>query len=126
MVFLAFHIVHIVHIVYCPYHSPKKTSNSQHLNVQFLSQHPWLSIPVNSHITNWKDPPFYSWVNQLFLLPFSIANCHSFHLWLSSSKIPPLSCPNAGLELQPEGAAGQNHHIAIGKKTIGKNMVNNG
>ena len=51
MVFLAFHIVHIVHIVYCPYHSPKKTSNSQHLNVQFLSQHPWLSIPVNSHIT---------------------------------------------------------------------------
>ena len=26
----------------------------------------------NVYITNWKDPPFYSWVNQLFLWPFSI------------------------------------------------------
>ena len=23
---------------------------------------------VNCYITNWKDPPFYSWVNQLFRL----------------------------------------------------------
>jgi hypothetical protein len=25
--------------------------------------------------TNWKAPPFYSWVNQLFLWSCSIANC---------------------------------------------------
>ena len=28
---------------------------------------------VNVYITNWKDPPCYSWVNPLFLWPFSIA-----------------------------------------------------
>ena len=27
---------------------------------------------VNLQKTNWKDPPFYSWVNPLFLWPFSI------------------------------------------------------
>ena len=38
----------------------------------------WMSgIPSGkrTYITNWKDPPFCSWVNQLFLWPFSIANC---------------------------------------------------
>ena len=28
---------------------------------------------VNVYITNWKDPPFCSWVNPLFLWSFSIA-----------------------------------------------------
>ena len=36
----------------------------------------WLPGLVNSHITKWKDPPWlFSWVNPLFLWPFSIANC---------------------------------------------------
>ena len=31
---------------------------------------------VNCYITNWKDPPYFQWVNQLFRLGhFPIANC---------------------------------------------------
>ena len=33
---------------------------------------------INIQTTNWKDPPFFWWVNQLFLWPFSIANGHTF------------------------------------------------
>ena len=42
-----------------------------------LDVHPpqtWYPL-VNVYITNLKDPPFCSWVNPLFLWPFSIANC---------------------------------------------------
>ena len=34
---------------------------------------------VNFQITNWKDPPFYSWLNPLFLCSWSIANCNSYY-----------------------------------------------
>jgi hypothetical protein len=30
---------------------------------------------VNVYIAIWKDPLFYSWVNPLFLWPFSIVFC---------------------------------------------------
>ena len=33
----------------------------------------WSYPLVNVYVTNWKDPPFSSWVNPLFLWPLSIA-----------------------------------------------------
>ena len=36
----------------------------------------WLPSGKQSQKTNWKDPPFLIRVNQLFLLPFSIAKCN--------------------------------------------------
>ena len=42
------------------------------MNRIFIEHIPGL---VNVYITNWKDPPFYSWVNPLFLWPFSIVFC---------------------------------------------------
>ena len=35
--------------------------------------YPLVNALVNVYITNWKDPPFYSWVNPLCLWSFSIA-----------------------------------------------------
>ena len=43
-----------------------------------VTQMPFLYTWPDKHkIKRWKDPPFYSWVNQLFLWPCSIAmlNC---------------------------------------------------
>ena len=40
----------------------------------------WVDITrpgKHTTITNRKDPPCYSWVNPLFLWPFSIANCNN-------------------------------------------------
>jgi hypothetical protein len=32
-----------------------------------------MGVKVNVYITNWKDPPCYSWVNPRTKSPFSIA-----------------------------------------------------
>ena len=42
---------------------------------------------VNVYITNWKDPPCYSWENPLFQWSFSIANCWHNQAGYVSSKL---------------------------------------
>ena len=51
----------------------------------------WPYPLVNVYITNWKDPPCYSWENSLFPWPCSIAFC----MFTRGSSLP---CPRAETE----------------------------
>ena len=60
---------------FCPVPAVPCPNYSSNLIDIMGSTIPELPDLVNVYITNWKDPPFYSWVNPRTKSPFSIAFC---------------------------------------------------